>query len=299
MLYDKINGDDTLLNKSIVDLVKAIEIRNEDPREMIPALKNKKDLLETIYISSNATSLLHSKNKLDKESDFSEYLKKFNEIIIEIKYPSDEFENIYNSVMKLRDQFKNNRPIMISILITEIPNVKNIFSKNNNVNYIKIDSSVQSIPFHYFFKCHELIDVSISNSVSTIERGAFCECSKLKFLSLPDSLEEIEEEFLSSCTSLTKIEIPKNVREIGNSAFYGCSSLQVVRLPECLTTIGEYAFNGCSSLKEIVLPRNITTIKSMSFLECNNLKTVKYPQCFKLFKKNIFHENICFESYKI
>lgn len=76
---------------------------------------NKSDQLkEDITFSSMKTEFLFQ-NDILASSKFSSHINKFNEIVIEIQYPSENFESIYQQVNNLKQTYPNQIKICINI----------------------------------------------------------------------------------------------------------------------------------------------------------------------------------------
>lgn len=88
-----------------------------------------------IRIPSEATEFLFKSNLLDS-TDFIEILRHFSEISLELKYPSDTFQAIYDHLL---NKYK------ISVLICGINETDEKFYCDENISFVRFDSSVRSI----------------------------------------------------------------------------------------------------------------------------------------------------------
>lgn len=123
-------------------------------------------------------------NKIFNSSNFISYIKKYQKIIIEIKYPSESYKDIIQVVNELSRV--NGKIIFPIVFITGIQKVE--FCQNNDNKYAKIDSCVDSISFE---ECKSLTRNVIPPSVVTINDKAFFNCSSLTKIKIPQSVAKI------------------------------------------------------------------------------------------------------------
>jgi hypothetical protein len=114
--------------------------------------------------------------------------------------------------------------------------------------------------------------VRIDSSVRAIKRGAFYKRGRLRTVILNDELEEIGAVAFEYCTSLEEIVIPNNVRVIKDWAFADCTGLMAVTLSNGMEEMGAGVFLGCKSLREIVIPKNVRMFNDGAFNQCRGLE---------------------------
>ena len=216
------------------------------------------------------TKELHS-NGTFKSPEFFNQINEFAEFNVEIKYPSDDFEEIFEEILELKNSHKVN--LTISILTTEN---KINFNGQKEIKSIKFDSSVVKIENRGLCGCSSLSNILIPSSVTSIGEYAFQNCSQLTNISIPSSVASIGYYAFKGCSLLTNISIPSSVTSIGNFAFSRCS-LSTVSVPSSVTSIGRGAFSKCSLLSSISIPSTIKSFESFIFSECTSLSTISIP----------------------
>lgn len=177
---------------------------SEETQQLIKQIVDQQKLKEKqIDISSENTLLLYKKGTFCSSS-LVNFLKYFDEILIEVPYPSNFFELLLYSVSNL----KKNKISRIKIVI-------------NILQISSIDNSA-------FYGCSFVFKINIPSSVKTIGNNAFHDCSSLSQITIPPSVVSIGDQAFSGCSSLKQIDIPPSVKSIGKNCFCGCSSLSQV-----------------------------------------------------------------------
>lgn len=147
-----------------------------------------KDIIEVLY-----------KNKSNIDiSEFKSKINQFDQIYLEIQYPSIYFDEVFNTI--------KNTKIKVRLIVSEFrQKEKNIFQNNTNISTIKISDSNVSICESAFKKCISLRQISIPFSLKTISNSAFLGCSSLRKISIPLSVTNIEDYAFTECSSLETI----------------------------------------------------------------------------------------------
>ncbi len=99
------------------------------------------------------------------------------------------------------------------------------FDYSENLEYIRLSSSLQTIEENTFKNCEELNHVHIPEGVKIIKKDAFKWCKQLTDIYLPDSLEKIEEGAFCGCGFKTVV-VPKQT-VIAEGAFM--ENCQIIR----------------------------------------------------------------------
>lgn len=263
--------DKSLENSSGFNFV-AIPTNNIEERLL--SIKEGIRSLNRVHVLSNATEMLYQNNSLNS-SEFADLLNVFQDVSIELKYPSEFFEKAYETVasFKKRQMAKTK----ITILITDIDQTDETFKNNQVINSVKIDFYVQQIKAKSFMKCASLTSVSIPTSITSIGDESFMDCTSLIEVVIPTSVNSIGDSAFCNCTSLISVTIPSSVTYIGKQAFSGCSSLIQLMIPISITDISDSCFSGCSSLLLVVLPSSIKSIGSNAFSKCSSLSQIIIP----------------------
>ena len=253
--------------------------------------------LNRIHVLSNATETLYQNNSLNSP-EFIDYLNTFQDVSIELKYPSEFFEKAYEIIASIKkrqiaktkitifitgvdqtdETFKNNQVIDSAKIDFYVQQIKvNSFTNCISLTSVSIPSSVTAISDESFMGCKSLTDVIIPSSVNSIGESSFSKCSSLVSITIPSSVTFIGKNAFSECSSLIHLIIPISVSEIRDSVFSGCTSLLLIILPNSVTYIGNNAFAGCSSLGQITIPYSVTKIGSGAFLGCASIMQITIP----------------------
>ena len=95
--------------------------------------------LHQVQISHFATEKIIERMPINS-SEFSEHLHNFNEVSIEVKYPSSTFRTIYDQLLSMKRL--DNQRIKVRIFISGISETDMEFRNVKNVNSIILDKSV-------------------------------------------------------------------------------------------------------------------------------------------------------------
>lgn len=206
----------------------------------------------------------------------------FNDILIEIRYPSDNFEKIKNTMLA-------NMYGKLSISKTKIE-VSVVFS--NSTTYIE-----ECAFYKFFFFLQEITipdyitsigrSVEMSNSVTSIEESAFYKCKFLQQIEIPKYVKFIDIFTFEGCLLLKQVVIPSSVTKIGVGAFRKCSSLVEIQIPSSVKFIKEYSFAKCTSLQKINIPSSVVFIGKGAFEDCPSLN-LKIPSSLKKIRDDIY-----------
>ena len=172
-----------------------------------------------------------------------------------------------------------------------------LFGSLNNLETVKLSSSLKTIPVGAFSGCKSLKKLTIPDSVTEIEDGAF-RASGLETIYIPDSVTEIGEAAFIDCSALQSVRLSPSMKRISREMFAGCKSLSTLDIPRGITEIEDRAFSGCSSLSSLTIPDSVTKILGSalvgsglvsieipdsvtelkcSFAYCDNLTTLRLP----------------------
>ena len=123
----------------------------------------------------------------------------------------------------------------------------------NNVQRVRIGSSVTGIGSYTFYSCYSLASITIPSGVTSIGTYAF-----------------------SSCSSLASITIPSSVTSIETYVFSNCYALASITIPSGVTSISQYIFGYCGSLASITIPSGVTSISNSAFYSCYGLGLIRF-----------------------
>lgn len=231
-----------------------------------------------------AVESLNKKNAFNAPS-FCNLLFAFDQITIELKYPSENFDTFYRNVSTLKNENKE-KSFDFRIFISNIETTDDRFRNSTDINSVIFDSSVNSIEskcfgdvyYGSFSNCSLLENITIPSSIRSIDPFSFDKCISLKQISIPFSITVIPQYAFRGCTSLEKVELPyMYVIEIGMAAFNGCSSLKSIEIPLKVKVIEKNTFNGCTSLNKITIPPGLNKIGAYAFNRCTSLIQIQLP----------------------
>lgn len=215
-----------------------------------------------------------------KSNQFIPQTNNFKEFYIQIKYPTSNYDEIYQSVLGLKKSKKN--ILKIEIFINGIDKTDSKFQCNAIIDSLKIGPTVIIIEgkiaksgyIGSFYDCSLITKLTIPSSVTLIGCCAFQNCFSIKKVIIPSSVTLIEDGAFNDCESLEQVlfEIPSSVTSFGPSAFGGCKSLVQINLPSSVTCIEKQVFQDCTSLTVISIPSSVTSIGSNCLEGCSSLK---------------------------
>lgn len=303
-------------NQKVYSLLKQIFCFNNIFKESLhhddSQIENVKEFMKNPFIGFDMIKSLHE-NKMLKTAIIM-LMSSFNDISIEIKFPSDCYDEIMNTLCNIErknlDEFSK---INIMMVISDVEKVKSDPRRNLLISKCKVESSVDEISSAAFISSKRLKVVDIEHSIKKIGKRAFYECKSLTKITVPSSVISIDDYAFFECSSLTQIAIPASVENIGEFAFCRCSSLIKVEIPSSVKRIGDYAFNYClslstvsfempsllksfgncifqlcCSLSQISIPPTVETIPTCAFYECSSLEQIIIPSCVKCIEDSAF-----------
>lgn len=187
-----------------------------------------------LSISYQMSQILYE-TKTFHSDEMKAYLKFYVSFKFEIKYPSKDFDAIYDQIIKLKPFCET---LLISIFITGIEDTDGKFFKNKFITHVKLDKTTKRI-------------------IGSKGKGSFEECSSLKQIEIPDSVEVIGKFAFSGCELLEELNLPNSLRVIDYSAFSRCESIVDITIPMSVTFIGIQLLAGCSSLEHVYMPESL------------------------------------------
>ena len=181
------------------------------------------------------------------------------------------------------------------------------FEGRDDITYLSIPSSINSIGEYAFMDCGSKIEVNIesleawcnvkfgnqhSSPLSSAKAFYLNNSEEVKNLLIPSGVTSIPGYAFYQCRSITSLSIPNTVTSIGSSAFEDCTGLTSVTLSKGLASIGGSSFEGCRGISSITLPSTVTSIALNAFKECTSLNNI----ISEIQKPFVINENV-FSTY--
>lgn len=164
-----------------------------------------------------------------------------------------------------------------------------VFSDNDNIEYVHFTSDLKCIDSSAFEDCRKLKNIIIENC-EHIGNKAFQNCISLESCIFPANLTEIGNEAFSECNRLFQIDMSgTSISSIPIDAFSKCKSLVSAYLPSSLVSIEQGAFRECSNLQCINIENTrISCLQTISFEKCYSLRKVKMPKTLNVIHAGCF-----------
>lgn len=131
-----------------------------------------------------------------------------------------------------------------------------------------IPSGVHAIADNAFYGNDDLESVKLPSTLVYVGRNAFAYCSELEEVTFTNANRDavIDDYAFAYCESLNNVSMRgSGVTEIGHAAFAGCMNLEELVLPEKLETLGAAALSNCTELESVALSGSVQTIGSNAF----------------------------------
>ncbi len=164
-----------------------------------------------------------------------------------------------------------------AILSGDFSSVNNNKVYANNIQRVRIGSSVSEIGSYSFRYCASLTSITIPSSITSIGSYTFQYSNSLISITIPSGVTSIRSYAFQDCYSLASIAIPSSLTSIGSNAFEVCTSLVSITIPSGATSMGNYSFSTCYSLASVTIPSSITSMGNYSFRECYSLISITIP----------------------
>lgn len=240
---------------------------------------------KTLTIPTNKTVLLFADESFTSP-DFITILKYFESITIEVKCPSNVFDQILKALSNL-----NITTYKVHLIISEKSDLKASIQNFTAPIVATFDSSkITEISECALERCASLTEVTIPSSVTSIGNSAFSGCSKLAHVTIPSSVTSLGSYAFSGCSKLAEITIPSSVVEIGEGTFCFCSKLNKLTIPSSVKKFNGSVCKGCSLLTEFVFqsPSSIEQIGSECFKDCSKLSSISIPPSVRVINTSAF-----------
>lgn len=266
------------------------------------------DTHNNLSIDYNKLQVLYESYLLDSE-EFIEMISDFSMISIELVYPSQLFDEIFNAVKNI---FENHVITIKADLIFNGPEeLVYQLGKNDFVDTIKISSSIKTIGESVFSNCASLVHVTIPGTVKSIKSYCFKECP-ITEITIPSTVDSIGSFCFQNCQQLSIVTIDPYETKIGEHAFSNCNSLthlniktkkkeiteydenriegiQTITILPPVTTICSNAFSNSKFITQITIPSTVTKIGSYAFSNSSSLVQVIFPPSVTVIEDHTFY----------
>lgn len=162
---------------------------------------NSNQILDSINNSNSNDNLTVRKN------EFINHIQMFDDISIEIKYPNNEFEDIYRKILTIKNgiKYKAHKELKISVYIN-INTTNCHFKNDHHISSVIFGPNVETIHGGFgvgsFEDCSSLKEIKISRNIKAIGGGAFNLCVRLRNFEIPRSVTFIDNISFCSCCKL-------------------------------------------------------------------------------------------------
>ena len=232
-----------------------------------------------IYLNCQIVATLIN-NGCFQSTEFIGILNDISHLCLEIKYPSESFDNTMSEVVNLRKSGQLTNNFLISVFITGIRVTDYKLENHTDINIAILDNTVEILEgiscCATFCGCSSLTQVTIPSSVRGFGGSVFRGCSSLTEITIPSSIDDLGCRSFEGCTSLKNITIPSSIKTISSEAFKGCTSLTHISIPS-ISRIDKGTFDGCSNLKEITIPSSVKQIDKNAFKGCSSITQITIP----------------------
>lgn len=267
-----------LLNFKQLETEKCFEIiLKENNGELCLIQMTKEFPIKILY---DASEILFNNKGIDSPEFFNS-IKDFEKILIELRYPSVNFDSNYELAFNtIKPKYKKSQ-IYFGVFITGMTETDKKFKGDKNINFVRLDKCITKITGGTFTgssfdNCKSLIEIKIPSSVTSIGEHSFIG-SALFEIEIPSSVTEIDVGVLRYCKYLKKAILTPSIKKIPAFFFEGCTSLKEFVIPSSVEEIDFDAFRGCTSLERIVIPPSVKSIGRCAFWDCKSLHNVTIP----------------------
>lgn len=249
-------------------------------------------ILYTDLESINYITTIYSSSHKESECYYS-----FDKIGIHtIKY------ELESNTVSINSALGYDYDLMMVIIPDNIEVINEYFADDcENLKYVKIPNSINSVSHHVFTNCPSLptegyiryadtiavecIDktkttYTLKNGTKIISPWLFQNCSNLTSFVIPNTITSygLGNMAFRNCSSLTSITIPKQIKTIDNATFANCTSLTTVIFENGseLEQLNGGVFNGCSSLQHLEFPSTLNLLWNAEFSGCTSLENITF-----------------------
>ena len=251
--------DDKLRDHFISELIKNVNnlhiklildnISTKDSIQIIQLFKGDiKDQIK-IKITNDKIENLYEKDQLI--SCITKCLNITNDLIAEIEYPCNKFEQIMKIISDIKTQ--NDQKMKVSITIKDKNYFEQKYEWNKIINLLNVGKSINVIPEKAFYEFNNLSNLELSPDTITIGTSSFQNCSSLTQIKIPEKVTTIGDNSFKNCSSLTEMTIPTSVKSIGENCFENCLKLEQISINPFYTQIQFNTFSKCPLLKHFTI----------------------------------------------
>lgn len=279
-----------LLKYKQLEIERCFEIYVDENRSELVLSKIAREC--TVMILHDASDVLFNKKEINSP-EFIITVKDFKQVLIEMLYPSQNFDNKLEFALNtIKPQFERGK-IFVGVFITGMTETDK-YLHNKKMDFVHFDKLITKISgggfYGSFEGCNRLVRVIVPPSVKSIGDNAFRN-SALVEIEIP-YVREMGSYVFSSCSYLRKVVFPLSIEVIPQGTFRCCISLKQFTINPNIHTIEWEAFRGCTSLETISFPPSVKEIGRSAFWDCKSLQNVRIPSTVKNIGKYAFPDEI-------
>jgi hypothetical protein len=145
-----------------------------------------------------------------------------------------------------------------------------------DVERVRVDPSVTSIPDNEFERRTKLTEVELCEGLVEIGEYAFrwCDHSIMKII-IPTSLRRIRNSAFNSSLRCP-IRLHDGIESIGECAFTACIFTNF-RVPPLITVIPQNMLAWCTATFSVEISKDVTEIRDFAFHNCHCLRNIAFP----------------------
>ena len=176
--FEKVNSNENNRNAICLKADKLNHMKNDLDSLFFfkKTLENRNPDETSFTISADKIDVLYE-NDLFSSQEFDDIIQIYDDVSVEINYPSDSFEPLLKKLLEKMEKYK--KILDIDVIISNMPNFIG-FPRIYYVPFsVTIYSSVTSIGPNAFKDCSSLIDIKLPETLAKIGKSAFEGCSHL------------------------------------------------------------------------------------------------------------------------
>lgn len=205
----------------------------------------------------------------------------------------DNFDSFLNSLKSATvdrdcnaDIFYNKKELHEVIIGENLKRPTTEFGYCQNLEVVRLGSSVESIAENMFLSCENLRGIDLPQSLVSIEKNAF-KNTAIESIEFPNQLKSIGSNAFSN-TLISDLTFPSSIQELGSGCFEECENLKTVALPENVNTLPTKCFYNCQSLENVHFQLGLKELSNSAFYGCQALSMLEFPLNLEVIGEDTF-----------